>query len=187
MLTNFRLNMLNREAASPKNKSVEIVKNIDIQKDDIIADIGAGGGYFTFLFSREVGLNGKVYSIDTNQKSLEFIKDISKKEKLDNIETVLADENGLLLPEKVDAFFLRNVYHHLHNQGEYFKNLRQYLKKEGKIAIIDYKKKGFSFVGLFGHYTPEEVVIEQMEEAGFNVSQKFDFLSDQSFIVFKMK
>ena len=69
---------------------------------------------------------------------------------------------------------------------EYFKNLRQFLKDDGKIAIMDYKKKGFSFVGFFGHYTPEETIIDIMEKAGFYVSEKFDFLDNQSFIIFKM-
>ena len=57
MFNNYRVNMLNKEAGSPKNKSIEIIKNMDIQKEDVIADIGSGGGYFTFKFSNEVGIN----------------------------------------------------------------------------------------------------------------------------------
>jgi arsenite methyltransferase len=187
MFENFRLNMLNREAASPKNKPDEIIKNLYIQKGDIIADIGAGGGHFTFEFSRKVGKNGRVYAIDTNKKSLDFINDKSKKELINNIKTVLADENGISLPEKVDTFFLRNVFHHLPEMVEYFKNIKQFLKDDGKIAIVDYKRKGFSFVGIFGHYTPENVMVDKMEKAGFYASEKFDFLDNQSFMVFKMK
>jgi arsenite methyltransferase len=188
MLTNFRLNMLNREAASPKNKPEDIIKSLNIQKGDIIGDIGAGGGYFTLKFAGEVGEEGKVYAADTNQKSLTFIEDQSKKEGLNNIKTVLVDGKGLSLPEKsADLFFLRNVYHHLSEQVEYFKNIKQLLKSEGKIAIIDYKKKGISFTGLFGHYTPPEVLRDKMGKAGFYPSETFEFLPDQSFIIFKMK
>jgi arsenite methyltransferase len=187
MFENFRLNMLNREAASPKNKPDEIIKSLDIDEGDIIGDIGAGGGYFTFEFSKEVGENGKVYAIDTNQKSLDFIGARSKKEGSNNIKIVLANENRLFLPEKVDMLFLRNVFHHLPEPAEYFKNIKQSLKKDGKIVIIDYKKKGFSFAGMLGHYTPEEVVTDTMDKAGFNVSEKFDFLPEQSFTLFKMK
>ena len=91
MLTNFRLNMLNREAASPRYKSTEIIKNMDIQKGDIIADIGTGGGYFTFKFSIEVGIDGKVYALDTNQKSLDFVNNKSQQEVFGNIKTVIAE------------------------------------------------------------------------------------------------
>lgn len=187
MLTNFRLNMLNREAAYPKNKSSKIVENIDLKKGDTIADIGTGGGYFTFKFSNEVGKDGKVYAADTNQKSLDFVNDKSKLEKVDNITTVLVNENGISLPEKVDTIFLRNVFHHLPKKDEYFKNIKQYLKKEGKIVIIDYNKKGFSFTGIFGHYTPEEDLVHIMERAGFMVFKQLNFLPEQSFIVFKIK
>ena len=73
MFDNYRVKMLNKEASSPKNKSTDIIKNLNIQKNDVVADIGSGGGYFTFEFSNEVGKNGKIYTIDTNQKSLEYI------------------------------------------------------------------------------------------------------------------
>ena len=185
MFTNFRLNMLNREAASPKNKPDEIIKSLNIQKGDVIADIGTGGGYFTFEFSRKVGEEGKVYPVDVNQKSLEFINKSNNESR--NIKTVLVNENGLSLPEKVDLLFLRNVFHHLPQPEEYFKNIKQFLKDNGKIAVIDYKKKGFSFTGIFGHYTPEKVLIGKMEKAGFYVFKQFDFLPEQSFILFKMK
>lgn len=66
MFGNFRFKILNREAASRKNKPEEIIKILDIQNGMIIADIGAGGGYFTFEFSRNVGENSRVYAIDTN-------------------------------------------------------------------------------------------------------------------------
>jgi arsenite methyltransferase len=188
MFTSYRLNMLNREAASPKNKPDYIIKSLNIQNRDTIGDIGAGGGYFTLKFAMEVGKEGKVYSMDTNQKSLTFIEDQSKKEGLTNIKTILADRDGLSLPEKsFDLFFLRNVFHHLPEQVEYFKNIKHFLKKDGRIAIIDYKKKGFSFTGLLGHYTSPGVLVDKLEKAGFYPSETFEFLPDQSFIIFKMK
>ena len=187
MFNNYRVEMLNKEAGSPKNNSLEIIKNMNIQKEEVIADIGSGGGYFTIKFSNEVGKNGKVYSIDTNQKSLEYINGNSKNLKLNNIQTVLVDENGLFIPEKVDTIFLRNVFHHLPKQIEYFKNTRQFLKKDGKIVIIEHKKKGFSFVSLFGHNTSEETIIDIMHKAGFALHKQFNFLPNQSFTMFKMK
>lgn len=55
MFGNLRLKMLNREAASGKNKPEVIIKSLDIKNGMIIADVGAGGGYFTFEFSKTVG------------------------------------------------------------------------------------------------------------------------------------
>jgi arsenite methyltransferase len=188
MLTGFILKMLNREASSLKNKPLEIINNLNIELGIVVGDIGSGGGYFTSEFSKKVGGEGKIYAIDVHQKYLEFISDNFEKEGMHNIETVLASENGMGLPEKsVDLFFLRNVFHHLPEQVAYFKNISKFLKDDGRIAIIDYKKKGFSFTGLFGHYTPEKVLIETMDKAGFQTFEKFDFLPDQLFIIFKNK
>ena len=132
MFENFRFNMLNKRAASPKSKPTEILKALNINEGDIIGDIGTGGGYFTFEFSRKVGKKGKVYAIDTNQKSLDYIENKSKKETINNIKTVLANANKFSLPEKVDMLFLRNVFHHLPEPTEYFKTLKQCLKDDGR-------------------------------------------------------
>ncbi|MDO9044817.1 MAG: class I SAM-dependent methyltransferase [Methanobacteriaceae archaeon] len=188
MLTEFRLKMLNREADSPKNKSLEIIKNLNIENGMVVADIGTGGGYFTKEFSRKVRENGIVHAIDINQKALDFISNNLEKESIKNVKTLLANPNGINLPEKsVDLIFLRNAFHHLPEQEKYFKNIKQFLKDDGKIAIIDYKQKGFSLVGLFGHYTPENELLDIMDRAGFSSLQKFDFLPNQLFITFEKK
>lgn len=186
MFTNFLLKRLNREAASPKNKPFEIINGLNLHDGDVVGDIGAGGGFFTLEFSRKVGKEGKVYAIDTKQEALEFIYDKSKGMEYNNINTILANVNRINLPEKVDLFFLRNVFHHLHEPENYFNGLKPLLKDNGKIAIVDYKKKGFSFTGLFGHFTKEEVMIDIMENAGYVLHEKFDFLDEQSFITFKL-
>jgi len=139
MFTYFFLKMLNREAASPKHKSERIIESLHIQEGYTIADIGAGGGYFTL--------------------------------------------NGMDLPESaLDLIFARNVFHHLSEPGKYIRNLKRFLKPSGKVAIIDHKPKGgFSFVSLFRHHTPEEVILQEMENAGYYLVESFDFLSEQTF------
>ncbi|MDP3065379.1 MAG: methyltransferase domain-containing protein [Methanobacteriaceae archaeon] len=93
-----------------------------------------------------------------------------------NIEIVLANQNGVNLPENnVNLLFLRNVFHHLPEPIDYFKNIKKFLKNDGKVAIIDYKKKEFNFTGLFGHYTPEDVLIDTMDKAGFSILKNLIF------------
>ncbi len=187
MFSNFRLKILNRKAASPKNKPDEIINSLNINSEDIIGDIGAGGGYFTLEFSRKVGENGKVYAIDTNQKSLDFIEDNLRKNGITNVKTILGNDYNISLPEHVDMFFLRNVFHHLSVPEVYLKNIKQFLKKNGKLVVIDHQKEGFSFINLFDHFIPEETIIKTVEKVGFFISEKFDFLAKQSFIIFKVK
>ena len=79
------------------------------------------------------------------------------------------------------------MFHNLPEPTEYFENIKQFLKSNGKIALIDYNKKGFSFIGIAGHYVTEEVLINKLEKTGLYPSEKFDFLPEQSFIIFKIK
>lgn len=188
MFDEFRLKMLNREASSPKNKPSKIIETLNFKIGMVIGDIGAGGGYFTREFSSEVGKDGQIYAIDVNQNSLDFIVRNLEKDGINNVKSVLANSKGFNLPEKtVDLFFLRNVFHHLSEPAEYFKNIKKILKDDGRIAILDYNKKKFSFTGFFGHHTPENVLLEVMDDAGFHPIEKHDFLPDQLFIIFARK
>ena len=189
MFTSLFLRMLNKEASSPKNSPKRIIESLWMQEGQTIADVGSGGGYFTLEFARKVGKTGKVYAIDTHQKYLDFIKSQSEKEGLGNIVFVLATGNEMGLPEAgLNLFFARNVFHHLHESAKYFRNLKRFLKPTGKVAIIEHKpKSSFSFVSMFKHYTPSEVILQEMEKAGYFLTTSFDFLPAQTFSLFEVK
>jgi len=180
--------MFNRKAARKQSKANEILKTLNIQPGQTIADIGSGGGFFTFLFSQLVGHKGRIYAIDTNQDFLEFINTQAAKQGIVNITTVRATEQAIPLPtHSIDLVFVRNVYHHLQNRTQYFSEAKQLLTSEGRIAIIEFSQQGskFSFHRRCGHNVPKEIIIEEMTNAGYTVSASFDFLSIQSFTIFR--
>lgn len=180
--------MFNKKALDPRNKPDEIIEAIGLKCGQIIADIGAGGGYFSLRFAEIVGQDGKVYAVDTNPEFLQFIEDSANEKGLKNIITLLV-ENKLILPEKsLDFVFMRNVTHHLPNRVGHFKNLKQFLKPNGRIVIIEYKKgKIFNFHRLFGHYVSKEIIIQEMKEAGYLLEKEFDFLPEQHFTMYKQQ
>ena len=183
----FQTKMFNRKASNPKNKPDKILKTLSLQPRQNVADIGAGGGYFSLRFAELVGREGKVFAVDTNSEFLEFIKNSAEEKGLDNVETVLVTENGFTLPENVDLIFMRNVCHHIPNRPEYFRNLKDLLKPSGRIAIVEYRSaKRFSFRGMFGHYVPKETIIKEMNEAGYQLQEDQDFLPEQSFTIFSL-
>lgn len=181
--------MFNKKASDPKNKPDQILEILALQPGQTIADIGAGGGYFSLRFADAVGKSGMVYAIDTNPEFLEFIRTSAEEKGLNNIKTTLVKEDKLTLPKKIlDFLFLRNVYHHLQNRVEYFRNLKEFLKPDGKIVIIEYKRGGsFSFQRIFGHYVLKEKIVKEMEEAGYQLKNDYDFLPKQSFTVYSLK
>ncbi|MBC8525549.1 MAG: class I SAM-dependent methyltransferase [Candidatus Cloacimonetes bacterium] len=185
-MKNLQAKMFNRKASKPKSKSDQIIEAIALKPGLNIADIGAGGGYFSLRFAEIVGEEGKVYATDTNPEFLEFIKNAAKEKGLDNIIPTLSIEDRLNLPEKsLDFIFIRNVTHHIPNRIKYFRNLKDFLKLDGKIIIIEYKKgKFFTFRGIFGHDVPKEIITREMEKAGYLLEKEFDFLPEQHFTIY---
>jgi len=77
---------------------------------------------------------------------------------------------------------------HSINRIEYFKNLKRFLKADGKVIIIEYKKgKFFTFRGLFGHDVPKETIMREMKEAGYTLEKDFDFLAEQHFTIYSKR
>ncbi|MCD6574605.1 class I SAM-dependent methyltransferase [Candidatus Aerophobetes bacterium] len=188
-MKNLQAKMFNKKASDPKNKPDQIIEAIALKPGQIIADIGAGGGYFSLRFAKIVGREGKVYAVDVNPDFLEFIKNSAKEKKLNNVITKLTTENRLDLPEKsLDFIFMRNITHHISNRVKYFENLKKFLKPDGRVIIIEYKPgKSLSFRGIFGHHVAKEIIVREMEEAGYLLEKEFDFLPEQHFTIYSTR
>lgn len=185
-MSSGRAEMFNKRAAKPKFKAHQIIETLELKNGQTIADIGSGGGYFTYEFAKAVGEKGKIYAVDTNQEFLEFIKIEATKQRLSNIITVLTTSAHLDLPKHTfDYIFMRNMTHHLSNRVKYFKGLKETLKSDGKVAVIEYDGRGwFSFHKIYGHFIPQKTIINEMKEAGYKIFKSYDLLPEQSFTIF---
>lgn len=187
-MENRQAERFNKKASDPKNKPDHIIKTISLKQGQSIADIGAGGGYFSLRFAEIVGKNGRVYAVDTNQKFIEFIRKTAREKRLTNIYPLLVTEDKSDLAEKsLDAIFMRNVTHHLSNRTQYFIKLKRSLKPDGRIIIIDYKpSKSFSFPGILGHHVAKDTIMQEMKDAGYVLEHDFDFLPKQHFTLYSI-
>ena len=171
------------EAAMPDR----VIDALKLKPGQSVADLGAGGGYYSLRFARIVQ-PGQVFAVDINADYLAVIRSRAAEEGIKNIQTVEAGETeSNLAARSVDLIFLRDSYHHLPDRIEYFRKLRKCLKENGRVAIIDHKKQGFNFVSLFGHTTDPAVIRTEMEEAGYELVESFDFLPQQSFQIFRSR
>jgi len=187
---NKKANMFNKRAAQPKYKADQIIQTLSLKSGQNIADIGSGGGYFALRFAQAVGDKGRVYAVDTNQEFLAFIKKQATEQGLNNVITVFTPSEYPDLPNHTfDYIFLRNVTHHLSDRINYFQKLKETLKQNGKIVIIEYDGRGgfFSFQRLHRHFIPQDILFEEMKRAGYVMQKSLDFLSEQSFLIFITK
>jgi arsenite methyltransferase len=144
-----------------------------------VADLGSGGGYFTFRLARAVGPSGKVYAVDVDNGLLEYVAKRAQDEGLANVSVIHAKYDDPLLPrDGVDRLFTCNTYHHLENRVVYFRNAQKYTRPGGHVAIIELAGKGW-FDSWFGHWTSSETIRDEMEAAGYKFEQQFDFLPRQ--------
>jgi len=178
--------MFNRKASKPENQPEQVVESLGLKEGVCVADIGSGGGYFTMRFAKKVGSQGTVYAVDTDANMLEYVKDTSEKEGFSNVEIVLVTPTEVKLPRKgLDLIFIRNAYHHLENPVGYFTNLKHFLKPNGRVAILEYRKGGGIFRRIFGHYVEKREILKEMKAAGYELKEEFDFLLEQSFTIYK--
>jgi arsenite methyltransferase len=178
--------MYNRKAASPAGKPEQILEILDLQPGQKVADIGSGGGYYALRFAQTVGDKGHIFAVDTNLEFLKYLSQEARERGLDNITTLLATDDAPGLPAcSLDLVFMRNVHHHLPNRVEYFKKLREALKLDGQVAIVEHDGKGFlNLFRLFGRFTSRESIVEEMTAAGFQAIKHPDILDKQSFTIF---
>lgn len=162
-------------------KPEEVVAALSLEPGDFVADLGAGGGYFTYPIAEAVGADGRVYAVDVDDALLAYVARESRERGLSQVVTVKAAETAPgLAARSVDLIFLANVFHHLPEPDVYFANARGLLREGGRVAIVEVARDSFPR----GHATPPEQIARAMDAAGYALVERHDFLERQSFQVF---
>ena len=135
-----------------------------------VADIGAGTGLFTRLFSPQVGAKGKVYAVDISRPFVENILRESREQGLMNIEGVVnSPDDAMLNPGSIDLAFTVDTYHHFEYPKNMLASIHKALRSAGRLIVIDFRKHpGKSSGWVMGHVRANrERVIEEITSAGF--------------------
>jgi ubiquinone/menaquinone biosynthesis C-methylase UbiE len=154
----------------PYAKRREIVSALELRRGMSVADLGAGTGFFTRLFSEKVGESGKVYAIDIAPQFLNHIAAESKRLGQTNVVTVRGDQDEIKLPQApVDLIFLSDVYHHLEKPEKALASMHRALRAEGSLVVIDFDKvEGQSTDFVLKHVRASKNVFrKEIEMAGF--------------------
>jgi arsenite methyltransferase len=169
-------------------KPQEVMTALGIKPGEVIADIGAGSGYFTFRLAYHVGDKGKVYAVDVSPEMILHINRRIRELKVNNVVSILADPDDPLLPDRsVNRFFFSESWHHIEKQTKYLSLMKRMLKPGGEIVMIDFQKKELPVGPPLQMKIAREDLIKQMESNGFRLKNEQTFLPYQYFLVFVPK
>ncbi len=167
----------------------EIVAAVGLKPGMTVADVGAGTGLFTRLFSPVVGAQGKIYAVDISKEFIDHISQTAREQKLANIVGIVCKQDSVELPPaSVDLVFICDVYHHFEFPQKTMHTIYTALKPKGQIVLIDYRRiPGVSADWILGHVRAgQEVFTQEIVDAGFKpVEEQKDLLKESYFVRFE--
>ena len=164
-----------RDAYQQPEKVLEYLGAISGKK---IMDIGAGSGYFSVRLAAK---DAEVIAADVNEEFLSFIEQRIAKENLENIELrKIPYDSPSLEKVEVDMVLVVNTYHHIENRSAYFAKVRQGLRTDGELVIIDFFKADAPVGPPMDHKISIDQVIAELKAAGYTTFEaKVDLLPYQ--------
>ncbi len=169
-------------------KPQEVVAALDLKEGEVIADIGAGSGYFSLRFAHHVGERGRVYAVDINPDMIRYLNRRIRDLNLRNVVTILAEPDNPLLPDaSIDLFFLCDTWHHIERQTDYLALMKRMLRQGGSVAMVDFQKRPLPIGPPIEMKIAREDLLRQMESNGFQLVREHTFLPYQYFLVFALK
>jgi arsenite methyltransferase len=180
--------MLDDPARDAYQKPHEVITALNLKPGEVIADIGAGSGYFTFRLARHVGDTGRVYAVDVSPDMIVHLNRRIRDLQLKNVVTILAaPDDPLLADASIDRFLICDTWHHIENHPRYLGLLKKMLKADGQVVMIDFKKTETPVGPPLEMRIDRGDLLREMETNGFRLAAEHTFLPHQYFLVFKPK
>lgn len=159
-----------REGRDVYDKRHEVVAACEVKPGMVVADVGAGSGLFTQLFSTAVGPNGNVYAVDISDEFVDAIRKRCAEKEIKNVEAIVCTPDDAKLPEgEVDLVFICDTYHHFEFPQKTMASIHKALKPGGRVVVVEFKRiEGESSEWTLKHVRAgQDVFTKEIEDAGF--------------------
>ncbi len=177
---------LDRPEREKEEHTSKLLKALALKPGMVVADLGAGSGYYTFPMAQLVGPKGKVYAVDVQQEMLDIIKRRMRARKVENVLPVLSTETDPKLPQgKIDLILMVDVYHELSHPYEMVREMVKALKPGGLLVFVEYRLEDPNVPIKLVHKMSEKQVIREMQPHPVRHLKTLDTLPWQHVIFFE--
>jgi ubiquinone/menaquinone biosynthesis C-methylase UbiE len=166
---------------------IRVMDTLGIGDGSVVADLGAGSGWFTIRLASRVGPNGKVFAEDIQRPMIQAINVRVESLGIKNVHTLLGIASDPRLPEPVDAVLIVDAYHEMEQPVALLRNVVQRLKPAGRVGIVNFTKEGGGPGPPMNERVDPERVIADAQAAGLKLRSRETFLKYQYLLIFEKR
>ncbi|MEM9743682.1 MAG: class I SAM-dependent methyltransferase [Pseudomonadota bacterium] len=176
---------LERRGRAQQERTDLLIERLPLQPDSVVADIGAGTGYFTFPVAARVP-EGQVYAVDIQPEMLSIVQQRKAARGVDNVVTVLGTETSPQLePASIDLAFIVDAYHEFSHPKEMGQGLMAALRPGGRLVLIEYRAEDPRVPIKPLHKMTERQARREMAALGLEWERTEDYLPQQHVLIFR--
>lgn len=179
---------LERPEREDEENPTKCIEALELKEGQVVADLGAGSGYYTFRMAPKVGEKGKVLAVEIEDKMIAELKKGIDQRKATNVEIIKCTESDPKLPEEgVDLLLMVDVYHELAFPYEVMMAVRKALKPGGRVALVEFRKEDPKVPIKDVHKMSEEQIKKEMAVVGLSHVKTVGTLPWQHIAIFAKK
>lgn len=168
---------LNRPERIQEENPEEMLEQLKVQPGMTVCDMGCGDGYYTIELARRVGPTGKVIAVDIQPEMLQELSRRCEQNNLKNVDMILGLPHDPKLPEgKLDLILMVDVYHEFSNPIEMLESMRNSLKKDGRIALVEFRGEDPQVPIKPEHKMTKKQILKEYEANAFRLVDQYDRL-----------
>lgn len=169
-------------------KPERVLRALGVRRGQVVADVGAGPGFWTLPLARRVGPGGHVFALDPEPAALDVLRRRLAKARVRNVTPVLNDDTAPMLPDRAcDLAVIVNVYHHFAEPAAFLKRVARCLKPGGRLVNIDWADRDTPKGPPARRRIPPAVFLKDARRAGLVLVKEHEFLPYQYFVVLRRR
>ena len=177
---------LERPEREREEEPSKAITALDIKPGQVVADVGAGSGYYTARLAARVGDSGKVFATDIQPQMLALVRERVLRDRLTQVEVVQATPTDSGLPaNQLDLILMVDVYHELASPQAVLRQLRAALKPDGRLVLIEFRKESAWVPTREEHKMSVKEARMELEAEGYRFERVIDVLPWQHILVFR--